>query len=504
MSAPILFSKALLIEDDKSHALLVKRALAGFVGNISECHTLKDAFNALGEHQFEIIITDLHLPDGQVITELGKMVSLASATPILVLTSSTDLRDAIEAMKQGASDFIVKNFDSNFPEVLRIALSRIYTQMQLRAERAKAQREIEVLKVAIDNSNDAMAVVAMNGEIVYSNRSFSSFAKLCAGEFKDLFSIISERVNRREDLLRSLRKNFTDLPYGGVWNSEVTLCDNKDVAFGISLSVIPTKNTTNGGNDKQYVFWVKDISEQKRREKFQREILSTTTHDLKGPLGAIQLSCELLTDGPKDQQRVQDIIVRIESSARNALNLIDEFLSARRIQEGTFILRPTPSDIVTVTKEAIEDFRAIAESRKIALKFTSSQPKIDAKVDKLGYSRVIGNLVSNALKFTPKNGEVNVHCELMGDEVHVSVQDTGSGMEPADVQKLFERFSRLEKHQDIEGSGLGLFVVKSIVSAHGGKVEVSSSVGHGTRFEVTFPVQPTMNERGELISLSFT
>ena len=124
-------------------------------------------------------------------------------------------------------------------------------------------------------------------------------------------------------------------------------------------------------------------------------------------------------------------------------------------------------------------------------------------MDRLGFQRTIGNLLSNAIKFTDKNGKVYLRAYNKGTQFYVEVEDTGSGMEPADLKKIFERFGRLDKHSAIAGSGLGLFVVKSIVKAHGGNIDVISQVGKGTKFILTFPHNPPVNERGELISLDF-
>jgi signal transduction histidine kinase len=127
----------------------------------------------------------------------------------------------------------------------------------------------------------------------------------------------------------------------------------------------------------------------------------------------------------------------------------------------------------------------------------------NVKNDKIGVARVLGNLLSNAFKFTRKGGRVTVRLSFVHDELHLEVEDTGSGIEPSDVQKIFERFSRLDQHNEIAGTGLGLFVVKSIVNAHGGKIDVTSKPGEGTKFDIALPARPPVNERGELISLDF-
>jgi signal transduction histidine kinase len=217
------------------------------------------------------------------------------------------------------------------------------------------------------------------------------------------------------------------------------------------------------------------------------------------------ISTELLGDMVEGETRPKqkEIVLRIASSAQGAINLIDEFLSARRIQEGNFVLRPAPHDLNELTEEAVGSIGPLALARKMTLHFERDAGDATARVDKMGFVRVLGNLLSNAVKFTPREGKISVVVKSSGEEVHVRVSDTGAGLEPAEAQRIFERFSRLAKHQEISGTGIGLFVVKSIVTAHGGKVEVSSQIGVGTTFDVSFPRIPPVNEHGELFCLDF-
>jgi signal transduction histidine kinase len=116
---------------------------------------------------------------------------------------------------------------------------------------------------------------------------------------------------------------------------------------------------------------------------------------------------------------------------------------------------------------------------------------------------VLFNLVSNAIKFTPKGGRVEVGLARACGGIVLRVSDSGSGMEPSDAQRLFSRYTRLAQHAGVSGTGLGLFIVKCIVSAHGGAIDVTSALGHGTTFEVFLPDAPPIDERGEVLCLDF-
>src|SRR5262249_44564056 len=153
---------------------------------------------------------------------------------------------------------------------------------------------------------------------------------------------------------------------------------------------------------------------------------------------------------------------------------------------------PTRQRIAPIVSTVLDDYRPIATARSITLT-VQCDDKLEGAIDRTGLARVLGNLLSNALKFTPKGGQVTVAADERKGDLHVIVRDTGSGMEPAEVQRIFERFSRLERHRDVAGTGIGLFVLKSIVSAHGGNVTVTSKVGEGTSFELVFPAHPPVN-----------
>jgi len=498
-----LFKNALLVEDDPAHAVLIKRALTSGCAEIVHADSVREATRALHDGDFDLIVTDLNLPDSVAVNHVATFHQLRPTTPIIVLTSSTSLTDAVAAMKLGARDFIVKTFDHGFKDMLGLSLARLHAVVEAESARRKLEREMTVLRNAIENGDEGLAIVTPEGSVLYANSAFRRFALRCGGDDRSLLPLASERVNKAELLVAGIRDQLRSLSGGGVWSTEVSLKDDGEAAFDLSLSMVETASE-GVGPVREAVVWVRDRTELKRRERFQRELLSTTTHDLKGPLGAILLSSELLRDTLKDGGKTAELALRIGSSAQGALHLIDEFLSVRRIQEGNLILRPSEQTVAELVSSSTTDYRTIAEARRIALIVADETPPgTSVRVDRMGFHRVVGNLVTNALKFTNSGGRVGVTTRLVGGELELRVSDTGSGMEPAEVQRVFERFSRLERHRDVEGSGLGLFVVRSIVSAHGGQIAVTSKVGEGTTIVLTFPAEPPVNERGELISLDF-
>jgi len=495
-----MFNQVLLLEDDPSHAMLIKRAMRELADKVVHAENVDAAFSALESMEPDLIISDLRLPDSTGVNHIGALREKSNDAPIVVLTSSTSLDDAISALKMGARDFIVKNFNAEFRSLLTLSLSRLFASLEIEKEKRQLTQALELLRIAIENSSDALAVVQKDSSIDYSNSAFKNLAVLMGGLPTSLKEVFSKAPGITSDFISLLEAKCKELAPGAVWHSEFSLKGDPGHNMALSLSAVRREGDY---KDNERVLWITDVTEQRRRERFQREILSTTTHDLKGPIGAITVSVELLEKTLKNPSREREIALRIGSAAQGVLNLIDEFLSARRIQEGSLLLRPTKQDVVTLIKDVVGDYESIATARKIELCNQTGDEEVLASVERPGFGRVLGNLLGNALKFTPEKGRVSINIKKKTDGLHLLVQDTGCGMEASDVQRIFERFSRLEKHSEVSGSGLGLFVVKSIVNAYGGKIDVTSQVNCGTTFDVFFPDNPPINERGELISLDF-
>jgi PAS domain S-box-containing protein len=495
-TAPILFREVLLVEDEAPHALLVQRALRGVVAQIETCTTVASALALLATRRFDLVLSDLNLPDMQRDGAVAAIRGSAPRVPLVVLTSSATVADGVAAMRAGANDFLVKNFDATFRDVLHLALSRLRSALDAEQERAQIVRDRDLLREAVENSNDGLAVVHRDGRVRYCNSAFDAFLETFGLVGRNVLDLPASAIERGEEVVSKVRERFAYLEPGAVWATEVV--GEGDVAFDLSVSA-----AKDAGDEALLVVWVRDIRERKRREQLQRDILSTTTHDLKGPLGAISVSCDVLLDKPAADDRTHALVERIAASASSAIHLIDEFLSVRRLEEGGFVMRPYSQDLLPIMRKVVDSYGLSAKTRGIELSISEGGEELLGCVDGLGFERVLFNLVSNAIKFTPKGGRVQIGVERVAGGTVLQVTDSGSGMEPSDAQRLFSRYARLAQHSGVSGTGLGLFIVKCIVSAHGGSIDVTSALGRGTTFEVFLPDAPPINERGEVLCLDF-
>ena len=231
-----------------------------------------------------------------------------------------------------------------------------------------------------------------------------------------------------------------------------------------------------------------DRMEQLSRAK--SDFVSKISHELRSPLTSVIGYIELLVDGgpgePNEEQRRMFAI--IERNSRRLLALIEDLLTMSRVEAGTFELEVGPVDVrelVARVAETIAPSVARADLRLII--DLDSVVELTADSDQL--ERALLNLVSNSVKFTPPGGEIEISSSVEGDDLAVSVRDTGSGIPSEEQEHLFTRFFRSTqaKEQQVAGTGLGLYIVKQIIELHGGSIDVLSTPA-GTTFRIRVPI----------------
>ncbi len=243
-----------------------------------------------------------------------------------------------------------------------------------------------------------------------------------------------------------------------------------------------------------------DITREKQIEQQKADFTSMIVHDLRGPLSAIMGSMEMVVDsweeGLKDSYR--DLLSGGVEEAVRMNGLINELLDIAKIESGKFKITSERMNIASVVRRAVNSMQNIAEREGIRLELVidGQLPGLDGDKDKL--TQVLINLLSNAIKFTPPKGLVCVFAEKAAGhdgtpEIRITVTDTGTGIDRAAAAKLFKRYSQADNQEaardkKLGGTGLGLYIVKELVEAHGGRIMLASEKGLGTSVVVTLPL----------------
>ena len=222
------------------------------------------------------------------------------------------------------------------------------------------------------------------------------------------------------------------------------------------------------------------------------EMLSVVAHDLRNPLGIIGMSAELITDGPDPLSApVRSGLERIRRSTEQMNRLIQDLLDVSKIEAGKLVLNLASVSAAELLKEADYMLRPLAERASLALNVEIEDALPKVRADRARFLQAIGNLVANAIKFTPAGGSITITAAGSPQSVTFSVIDTGKGIAPENVPHLFDRFWQ-ERPSDSRGLGLGLAIVQGIISAHNGTIQVQSEIGSGTT--VTFVIPANLSE----------
>lgn len=222
------------------------------------------------------------------------------------------------------------------------------------------------------------------------------------------------------------------------------------------------------------------------------EVLGMVAHDLRNPLNGIRLAAECIAQSPPadpdmDDRAWADVIAR---AAARADHLIADLLDLNRLDAGALVLQHTELPVRELLSQSRSCFTKAAEAAGVKLEFIADDEHAALRVDEKRMLQVLSNLIDNAIKFTPPGGRVRVAARSRCREICFSVSDTGPGIAPDDCRRVFEKFWQRERGGHAGGTGLGLYIAKAIVEAHGGQIGVDGALGHGTTFEVSIPIAP--------------
>lgn len=220
------------------------------------------------------------------------------------------------------------------------------------------------------------------------------------------------------------------------------------------------------------------------------DFLAIVAHDLRGFMGEIAFRAALLVRDAGDDERgkqTRKMGQGIQRSTAGMKRLVGDLLDIAAIEAGRLNVEVAKGDVASVLRDAAEPFRAAAESKGIALDLEKTPDAVTAMFDHDRVVQVLGNLVSNAIKFTPGGGRISLRLAVVGDEVRLSVTDTGAGIAADKLERIFERFTQLQP-SDRRSLGLGLYISKCLVEAQGGRIWATSTSGAGAVLSFTLPL----------------
>ncbi|TNB88527.1 GAF domain-containing protein [Pseudomonas sp. Fig-3] len=265
----------------------------------------------------------------------------------------------------------------------------------------------------------------------------------------------------------------------------------------VEMAGISTKWTHGdlfAANDLRRSALENDLARQVHKERqavqARDELVAVVSHDLRNPMTVISMLCGMMqksfsSDGSHSSKRIASAIDTMQQAASRMNVLLEDLLDTSRIDAGRYTIHPQPLDVSQIFEDACSLLTPLATAKAIDISF-HAEPNLKINADPERLFQVLSNLIGNAIKFTPQQGSVGISAMSVGDEIVFSVRDTGEGIKPEQLPHVFDRYWTV-KEGNPNGTGLGLYISKGIVQAHGGKLHAESQPGKGSEFSFTVP-----------------
>ena len=354
-------------------------------------------------------------------------------------------------------------------------------------ERGRAEEEKNKTLAVITNFADGLLVFDKEGKLSLINPQAEDFFDVKSRDIVDRPILELSTFPTVEPIVRIAGKEIK-----GVFRKEVQI--REDLVLEVSTIPIMREEEKLGT-----LIILHDITREKTIERMKTEFVSLAAHQLRTPLSAIKWTLRMLLDGDlgKITEEQKDFIEKTYKSNERMITLINDLLDVTRIEEGRYLYKPVLADVEPIVQFVTNSYQEEIKKKKIRFEFKKPEeglPKIKLDVEKIRLA--IDNLIENAIRYTPAYGKVMVSLEHKKGGIEFSVKDTGVGI-PKDQQgRIFTKFFRAANvmRMATEGTGLGLFITKNIIEAHGGKIWFESEEGKGTTFYFAIPVKEEFGE----------
>ena len=244
---------------------------------------------------------------------------------------------------------------------------------------------------------------------------------------------------------------------------------------------------------------LQDVTRLRRFEELKNDLVATVAHEFRTPLTSLRMAVHLCTEqvaGPLTDKQAELLHAAREDCDR-LQGMVDDFLDLSRIESGRVELYPLPTNVSDLMMSAVDEFKADADAKGVILTAEVSLHELSVLADHDRIGHVFSNLIGNAMRHTPKGGSITLGAEITDGSVRFTVADTGTGVPKEYQERIFERFYRVPESGH-KGTGLGLYIAKEIVRAHGGEIGVESEPGKGSRFWFTLPSASKTVSKGVL------
>lgn len=493
----------LVVDDNAAKRLALKAVLSELGCAIVEADSGLAALRRVMVQDFAVILLDVLMADmdGFETAALIRQRRQSEMTPIIFITAHE--KDEIahtDLYAEGAVDFM---FAPVQPHELRAKVS-VFANLFIKAEALAAraqevQRSADQLRLLTDAAPIGIFQTDTGNRYVYTNPRWTEITGIPA----------AEAAGREWDTILDAEARaglVAELPDGAVHRAELHHRLELQLPGAAPRIVLVTSKAIpdRDGGTAGWVGTLADVTAEAGAEAamsdardtalaasaMQKNFAASASHELQTPTTSILGFVEEVLENNALSEEDRGFLQIVYRNAQRLSQLIDDLLILGEAEIGASMMHLEPTALVPLVERVMSIFSATAQRAEITLVTRHEPDTPSALVDPLRLEQALTNLISNALKFTPSGGEVNVGIRGHDAKVEVSVEDTGMGIHPTDVESIFGRFyrARIAVDTGIKGSGLGLAIAKRMIEAQNGEIRVTSRLGHGSTFTVTLPV----------------
>ncbi len=496
--------RILVIDDEKVIREGVERALSKRGYTIAKAEDGGLGLEMLKENDFDIVLTDLMMPGLDGFAVLDWIRENQPHVQVIVITGFATVTKAVTAMKQGAFDFVGKPFT---PDYIRVVVDRAIDKLAMLEETKKLREEKTLSLEAIDKSEsrlmtvfscmaEAVLITDVDGVVVLHNpaaikileiQTDPVIGKPLTDSIRDqsAAAMVSEAISKSVVVTREFAPGVISRSFLRAYCSPVT---------------------TDQGAVVGSVTTFEDISAHKEIDRMKSDFVAMVAHELKSPLASVEQMIYALQVGCEHEatNSCNALHTRMTTRTKDLLRLIDNLLNLSKLESGTVVFNLEPVKGEDIIKDVIDIARPQAEGKGIKIHHEPCAEEWWFNVDYDHMRTAIMNIVSNSIKYTPDSGRVVLVTSISGGFANFSVKDSGIGISKEDLPNIFDRFFRVKGKatRHITGSGLGLALVKEVVEAHQGYIDVESTPEVGTTFVLSFPLAQKNGKPVEDLRLS--
>ncbi|HHP7244240.1 MAG TPA: response regulator [Elainellaceae cyanobacterium] len=499
----------LLLEDDPIDFELIEAVLrnGGIESHITRVARRQDFLESLNERLPDLILADYVLPSFDGIAALQLANTICPDVPFILVSGVLGEEQAIDAFKQGATDYVLKQR----LERLAPAVQRAFRESHERQERQKVTKALhqtdDLLRAVVDASPVGIMTLSSDQRIMTLNAAAERLYGWLESAMIDSPLLIFPEAQQEsfDRCFAQVLQNRT------ISNQEFQHLRQDGSLIDVSLSLAPLHDA----DDHIYgvVMTIIDITDRKQIEaqrsnllaqeraarsaaetanRIKDEFLAVLSHELRTPLNAIVGWIKLIQRGNLNPTTLQRALDTIERNATAQTQLIEDLLDLSRIVRGQLSLAIQPVDVIALIRTTVDTLRPAAEAKSIQIELALPTNLGQILADSNRLQQVFWNLLSNAIKFTPNSGKVLVWAEPIDSSLHLEVSDSGIGIAPDFVPHVFEYFRQADGSttRSQGGLGLGLAITRHLVELHGGTIHVDSpGIGQGATFTVMLPMR---------------